>query len=335
MKDKTIAVCSFDLQKQLSCPKSEDSAYYYKSELNVFNFTVFNMVERLGVSYLWHEGVGKKGSSEISSALLHYIEHLVKQAYKDIRFWSDNCAGQNKNRFLYAMYEYVAVKYDIKITHRYLEPGHTQMEADSKHARIEKATDKKDIYDFDGWVEAIEEAKESLPKYRVQLLNKENIFSFKTLVAMQNLEVDLQRQHITWKKVKEITINGQEGNLVRVKYDLSSESFVTMGPNKTGRPVNLKSFKPSLAYDSNIPLSKNTIKDLTCLCDNCHIPINKQAFIRNVLSSVNPVEEEELLDPEFESDEEEEEDPDEKDDGNPDENMSGKEDDNLGEQLSE
>ena len=80
MRDKSIAVCSFDLQKQLSCPKSEDSAYYYRSKLNVFNFTVFNMIERLGDCYLWHEGVGKKGSSEISSSLHHYIvERLVKK----------------------------------------------------------------------------------------------------------------------------------------------------------------------------------------------------------------------------------------------------------------
>ncbi|KAE8749137.1 hypothetical protein FOCC_FOCC004043 [Frankliniella occidentalis] len=164
MKDKTIAVCSFDLQKQLTCPKSEDSAMYYRSKLNIYNFTVVNHVERVGTCFLWHEGIGKKGSSEISSSLSQVVQKLVKQGYTDIRFYSDNCAGQNKNRFLFAMYLHLCVKYSIKITHRYLEPGHTQMEADSIHANIERSTEKKDIFDFDGWVEAIEAAKEAFPK---------------------------------------------------------------------------------------------------------------------------------------------------------------------------
>ena len=304
LKDNSIAVCSFDLQKQLSVPKSEDSAMYYRSKLNVYNFTVFNMIERLGRCYLWHEGVGKKGSSEISSALLDYIELLVSKGHKDLRFYSDNCAGQNKNRFLFAMYLFACNKYEIKITHRYLEPGHTQMEADSIHGNIERATELKDLYDFQDWVDAITETKEELPKYEVKLLSQKSIVSFKDLVKMQNWDSDLKRTSVTWKKVKEICINGLEGNLVRVKYDYSSESYVTMCTNKPGRPVNLKTFKPPLAYDNSIPLSSNTIKDLTYLCDNFHVPLHKQTFLRNVLEGVNPVEEEEISDIEYDTDEE-------------------------------
>ena len=86
------------------------------------------------------------------------------------------------------------------------------MEADSIHARIEKVTEKEDIYDFDTWVEWIENAKETLPKYRVKRLNKNSIFTFKKLVSMQNWDVDLKRQPITWKKVKEIhRNNGTKG----------------------------------------------------------------------------------------------------------------------------
>ncbi|KAK3908779.1 hypothetical protein KUF71_003421 [Frankliniella fusca] len=234
IKDKSIAVCSFDLQKQLTCPKSEDSAMYYRSKLNVYNFTVFDHVGRNGTCFLWHEGIGKKGSSEISSSLLQVIRDLVKHGHNDIRFYSDNCAGQNKNRFLFAMYLHLCVKYSIKITHRYLEPGHTQMEADSIHGNIERSTERQDIFDFDGWVEAIEQAKTSLPKYKVKLLSQKSIFS----------------------------------------------------------------------YQGNIELSANTVKDLTYLCDNLHVPLGKQTFLRNVLAGVNPVEEEEVTDLEYESTEE-------------------------------
>ncbi|KAE8749138.1 hypothetical protein FOCC_FOCC004044 [Frankliniella occidentalis] len=120
---------------------------------------------------------------------------------------------------------------------------------------------------------------------------------------MQNWEYDLKHQSIKWKKVKEIFINGQEGSIVRVKYDFDSD-YVTMSSNKKGRPVNLKAYEPPLAYTGSIPLSTNTIKDLTYLCDNLHVALEKQTFLRSVLSGINPVEEEVVSDLEFDSDEE-------------------------------
>ncbi|XP_034252976.1 uncharacterized protein LOC117652289 [Thrips palmi] len=309
LTDKKVVACSFDLQKQLSCPKSEDGEFYYKTKLKVYNFTVFNMTERLGDNFLWHEGIGKKGSSEISSALLIYIKRLVQKGYSDVRFWSDNCGGQNKNRFLFAMYLYAAVKYGIKITHRYLETGHTQMEADSIHARIEKVTDKEDIYDFDTWVEWIESAKEELPMYTVHKLTKGKIFSFASLVDKQNWDKDLTRKAVTWKKVREFHVNGQEGNLVRLKYDFDAESYVTLSPNKQGHPVNLKSFEPPRAYESRIPLSATTIAHLTWLCDKNYVPIQKQGFLRDVLADVEPVEEEVVSDIDYDTAEDEPDDP--------------------------
>jgi hypothetical protein len=232
-----------------------------------------------------------------------YIEILIKKGYKVFKFFSDNCAGQNKNRYLFAMYTWLAVRYGVTITHTYYEPGHTQMPADSIHARIEKSTAKKDIYEFEDWVEAIENAKVVVPPYQVHRLDQKSIITFKPLVKMQNWEVDLKREPIRWKKVREVHVNGLEGNLVRVKYEYEGE-FVTMSPNKRGHPVNLKSYQPPLAYTSKIPLSNNTIKDLTWLCDNMHVPLNKQGFLRGVLSAVDPCLEEDMTDVEFETDEE-------------------------------
>lgn len=332
LRDKTVVICSFDLQKQLSCPQSEDGVFYYKTKLKVFNFTIFNMTERIGDCFLWHEGIGKKGSNEISSAVLLYIQKLVRQGYKDIRFWSDNCGGQNKNRFIYAMYEYAAVKYGVKITHRYLETGHTQMEVDSIHARIERATEKEDIYDFDTWVEYIEKAKEELPMYRVKLLYKTNIFSFVSLVEKQNWDKDLQRKPITIKKIKELYVDGREGNLIRMKYDYDSVSYVTLSPNQPGRPVNLKTFQPPQAYGSAIPLSATTIKHLTWLCNKNYVPVLKQKFLRDVLAGVEPVDEEVVSDVDYDTEEDEledEESENEDDVHDEEENDSEQEDGNL------
>ncbi|KAK3920097.1 Proteasome subunit beta type-2 [Frankliniella fusca] len=301
-KDRSIALCSFDLQKQLTCPKSEASPFYYSSKLNVFNFTVFHSVHRLGFCYLWHEGMAKKGSDEVSSSLFHFITELVEKGCKEIIFYSDNCGGQNKNRFIFSMYQLAAVKYSIKITHKFLELGHTMMEVDSIHARIEKAASGKEISDFDEWVNAIENAKEELPKYEVIPFKKNFVKTFKPLVGMQNWESDLKGKKIAWKKVKEVCINGSEGNLVRIKYDHDGDA-VTLSPNKPGRPVNLKTYNPPPAYNSAIPLSANTVRDLTNLCNSLAIPISKHPFYNALLSECNPTEEDNATNPEYETDE--------------------------------
>jgi hypothetical protein len=304
IKDETIAVVSFDLQKQLNCPKSEASSFFYRNKLTVFNFTTFNSVKRIGNCYLWHEGVAKKGSDEISSCLFFCIQDLVNAGYKEVRFYSDNCSGQNKNRFVFGMFVYAAVLFGIKITHTFLEPGHTLMEVDSIHARIETSTKDKDIYCFDDWVIAIQSAKEELPKYQVQVLDRRFVYSFKPLVKLQNWEKDLTGAPIQWRKVKQVVVHGAENNLVRLKYEYDGQ-FTTMSPNsRVGRPVNLKSYKPPLAYQDTIPLSKKTAEHLQWYIDTNAIPVQKQEFFRKVLAGIDPADEEVFTEPEYETDEE-------------------------------
>ena len=177
------------------------------------------------------------------------------------------------------------------------------METDNIHGNIERATELVDMFDFQDWVDAITETKETLPKYNVKLLNQKSIYTFKPLVQKQNWSLDTERNNVTWKKVKEIHVNAEEGNLIRVKYDYDGD-YVTMKVNKPGHPVVLKTYQPPAAYEGNIPLSANTVKDLTYLCDNFHIPLNKQKFIRDVLLGVTPVEEEVVSDVEYNTDEE-------------------------------
>lgn len=89
------------------------------------------------LSLAW--GHCQKAANEIGSCLYNYLisndcksEHIV--------FYSDNCAGQNKNRFIFALYLYSVLNIDkIKtITHKFLATGHTQNEGNSMHATIEK-----------------------------------------------------------------------------------------------------------------------------------------------------------------------------------------------------
>lgn len=58
------------------------------------------MVNMETESYFWHEGLGNRGSIEIGSCILMYLEQWAKKTPNgDVIFYSDNCGGQQKNRY--------------------------------------------------------------------------------------------------------------------------------------------------------------------------------------------------------------------------------------------
>ncbi|XP_073956599.1 uncharacterized protein [Choristoneura fumiferana] len=146
-----VVTAVFDFQKVLSCPHGDINVFYYKRKLSCFNFTVFDMGKKKAVCYMWDETVAKRGANEVSSCLLNFIQAYVEEGVKEFRFWSDNCAGQNRNRIVYSLYVFAAKKFNVSITHRFLQKGHTQNEGDSVHSVIERTSQPKAIYTPDEW----------------------------------------------------------------------------------------------------------------------------------------------------------------------------------------
>jgi len=62
--DHTVNVSCFDLhvQQVLTPPYSMSSQLYYRRKLATYNLTVFDLARKYGHSYMWHEGVAKRGS---------------------------------------------------------------------------------------------------------------------------------------------------------------------------------------------------------------------------------------------------------------------------------
>uniref|UniRef100_A0A6P7G4Q1 Uncharacterized protein LOC114337629 n=1 Tax=Diabrotica virgifera virgifera TaxID=50390 RepID=A0A6P7G4Q1_DIAVI len=182
-----ILTAVFDFEKVLTCPHGNVSIYYYKRKLSCLNFTVFDMGKKKATCYMWDESVAKRGANEVSSCLLDFIENNVKKGAKEFRFWSDNCAGQNRNRIVFSLYVYAAKKFSISITHRFLEKGHTQNEGDSVHSVIERASETKMIYTPDEWRLLVKWSK-ILPKniseiqyFKFMSLGYKYVYVFKTL----------------------------------------------------------------------------------------------------------------------------------------------------------
>ncbi|CAG5044313.1 unnamed protein product [Parnassius apollo] len=79
-QSNVIVTAAYDLQKVLNTPQSEVSLFYYKRKFAVYNFTIYDIGKAEGYSYVWNETIGKKGSSEISSAVFLFI----KQKYEEV-----------------------------------------------------------------------------------------------------------------------------------------------------------------------------------------------------------------------------------------------------------
>lgn len=146
-------VACFDLQQVIPVPKGDVSSFYYKSKLSTYHFTICELNKPKidnkndkGIGevygYLWHKGEGNRVSIEIGPCLLHYLREQAENANSDnleIVFYSDNCGGQQKNKFVISAFLYAVANFNIKsITHKFLVVGHTQNEGDAVHSIFEK-----------------------------------------------------------------------------------------------------------------------------------------------------------------------------------------------------
>lgn len=117
-KDKTICTVNFDLQKILSTPRAEIGPLYYMSKLCVWNFTFFELGDRVGHCNVWNETVGCRGSTEIASFLYAFIRQKAQLGIKIFKLYSDSCGGQNKNQNVFSMYVKAANDFNVTIVHR-------------------------------------------------------------------------------------------------------------------------------------------------------------------------------------------------------------------------
>lgn len=307
VKDKSVKVCAFDLQKVLPLPKSEVSVFFYKSKLSFYNLSCFDLVEQKGTCHLWHEGVAKRGANEISSCILQYVGEAAAKGYKTVLSFSDSCGGQNKNRFFFAMMLFASAKYNIVFQHIFLEPGHTQNENDSIHARIESEAKLRELFDIDEWIELIESAKQEEPMYEVKLLKRTDIFDFHKLVdEHQQWSKDTEGKKIAWSKVKILRADPSEVGVLFFKYSYDGiERAMNTKKAVPGRPFKLKGHKLLPAYPGKLPIKQKKIKHLSKLCKTLAIPSKYHGFYESVFSTAEPSEQDDIVENEEDSSDDE------------------------------
>ena len=147
-KDSDNEVFAMDLQSVLLCPKSNVSSLYYKTKLIVHNFTIYDIKRQEGECFLWNETEGKVTANEFASIIVKFLRRKIEangDTKKDYIIYSDGCAAQNRNCVLANALFNLAIEKGVTIIQKYLQKGHTQMEADSMHSTIERIIRKSKI----------------------------------------------------------------------------------------------------------------------------------------------------------------------------------------------
>ncbi|CAH2092868.1 unnamed protein product [Euphydryas editha] len=183
-----VVVDVYDLQAVLPCPRGDVSNFYYLSKLNVLNFTIYNLKSKEVECYAWHEGDGNRGVNEIATCVWKYLDKLSHNAVEPFHvvFYSDNCCGQQKNKFMIYTYLLALTKFPkiLSITHKFLIKGHSANEGDSAHSLIErriKASLKSNpIYSPDHYYYLIRSAKVNGKPFILNELSHDSFFDIKT-----------------------------------------------------------------------------------------------------------------------------------------------------------
>lgn len=297
MKDKEEAeerestiVAVYDLQAVMPCPRGDVSNFYYVSKLNTLNFTIYQMTSRDVDCYVWHEGEANRGATEIGTCVFEYLKNLgndLADGVKlDVIFYSDNCCGQQKNKFLISMYMYAATKLDhIKtITHKFLIKGQTQNEGDSVHSLIERGIQRTlksgPIYTPDQYISIIRTVKKKGRSYKVHEMDHTSFHDLKVLASDvgKNFNKNTDNEIVKMTDIKILKIDPDFPGSFFYKTSYSAIEFKCVKASSRNSKALDKDYNLPKAYKKRNGIAEKKKKGLLELVEKNIIPNYYRSF---------------------------------------------------------
>ncbi|XP_045454105.1 uncharacterized protein LOC123667070 [Melitaea cinxia] len=282
-KDKlneNIVTAVYDLQAVFQCPKGDVSVFYYKCKLNVFNFTICDLKTNKVECFVWDESSANRGVNDLGTCVYKYLEQislLNSDKSLDIVFYSDNCAGQQKNKTIIAIYLFALQKFPNlqTITHKYLIKGHTQNEGDAAHSLIERQVKKLlkagPMYTPEAFIGAIKMARKNPEPFHVNEMCTEDFVDWKDACTQMgvNLTKDEEGNSVKIGNIKILKIEKDNPRILFYKNSYGEEEFkkAEIIRKKKRIDVNVKK-----AYDCKPGISDRKKADLLDLLNKNLIP---------------------------------------------------------------
>ncbi|CAH1959718.1 unnamed protein product [Acanthoscelides obtectus] len=178
----TKHVLCIDMQQVLFCPTLTHSSVFYQRQYSCYNICIHNGGLNNARMNLWHESIAVRGSAEIVSALLAYIEDhfdiLKPGEERHLILWSDRCVGQNNNWKVVNLCHYlVQCHYFTIVEQKFLCSGYSFLPCDRNFALIEQRKKVCKVYVPDMWKEVIESASHK-NAFEVKLLQQNDFKDF-------------------------------------------------------------------------------------------------------------------------------------------------------------
>nr|CAI5839316.1 unnamed protein product [Callosobruchus analis] len=250
--EDTVVIC-FDLQKTLPTPLLTTNKVYYLRQLWTYNLCIHDLTNDRPNMYVWNESVASRGSSDVGSCLLRFVDSLPPTITKVIAY-SDSCGGQNKNKNLAKLFMYIVQSTNIKrIDHKLFVPGHSFMECDRDFALIEKKRKiNPQVFVPEHWSDII---KTSSKKFEVDTMEASNFVSLDVFNSfIKDPKHDSEGRPLGWR-----TINKDEAYSFKFKATLSDEYPFLYSEkcfNKKGRPPMNVSLPPLYPKSRTIKYAK-------------------------------------------------------------------------------
>ncbi|CAG4983658.1 unnamed protein product [Parnassius apollo] len=289
VKENYIVAC-YDLQAVLPLPKGDVSTLYYKCKLNICNFTINVLAKDYCDCFVWSEVEALRGANEIATCVWKYLTKRASEINDNnlrITFYSDNCCGQQKNKFMFFIYLYALSVLKIKsITHKYLISGHTQNENDSVHSVIEKAVKmylrSGPVYTPDQYVTIIRTARKKGNPYNVTEMCYSDFVDIKNLTEICGAQFSKNTEGRTVKmsdtKIMKFEKH-QDFDHVSIYYktsytdtDFKEIQFRNNRSSRTRTSTDLQDFQLKPLYQSRLKLSDRKNSDLKSLINSNIIP---------------------------------------------------------------
>ncbi|KAJ8880749.1 hypothetical protein PR048_017219 [Dryococelus australis] len=142
VKSDSELVLTYDCQKNLIQPKLPDQEEYYKRQMYLFNFTIFegilNSFQNKNNTYIY-KMLTLKAQTKLASSLHHRLNKLNLDEVTTIRLFSDGCGGQNKNQTIIGMLSHWMLHsscFQLSFIHIYSLTGYLEIWIDTSDMKV-------------------------------------------------------------------------------------------------------------------------------------------------------------------------------------------------------